>query len=298
MKRCVQVIVILCCVILSGCNKSNIAVGVPVKNASDLSVKNMAEKNGSIKYNNEEYSAVYGESGALIWEYCADEGASPFEEQGYFICAFMGDGYVLGDWYSWSGTQTLSVEHIGEDIFEIECSWDYGPGFGVATERFFYNPKELLGFSWESKRPFYRKTNFNDGLAVGIYYQSTSWGTEKYVATINIDGDVTVSEISQTLYNWPKSNIPGKYSNGVFFFQGAFYDKDFNVVLDLADKDWGNVYMKERYTGESYAPYFENGVCTLITGRYDGTYWKFDINLQGEIISEVEQFDITQFEEE
>jgi len=94
-------------------------------------------------------------------------------------------------------------------------------------------------------------------------------------------------ELDKTYYD-----RPGKYSDGVFYLDNVFYtiDSEFTCteVLDLSERDYGWIYVNEGV----YVPYFENGVCTLITEKND-KFWIFDIDKEGNMLTEPEEFDIT-----
>ena len=100
-------------------------------------------------------------------------------------------------------------------------------------------------------------------------------------------GNLTISDITISDYFDKIEEIPcGTYSDGLFYYYYAFYDIDFNKVVSL-NGDIGTPYVSQGI----YTPHYKNGICSLITMK-NGLYWIFDIDKNGEIISEIEEFDI------
>jgi len=260
---------------------------------------------GIINVGGEECNAVWGETGALAWKYVE----ATFDERAYYATAFAidasdmpghgaWDAMRIFNWYKWYGWDEFHVEHIGDDMF-----WFIGQAYGQYTY-YYINGGDGISFedrSWlsDAEDSFYRSTDFNDGYAMGVYrnkYQTYWYGylknnTEYKIAVLDDYGNMKESDIviDETTYILDDLR-PGLYSDGVFYFNNAFYDIEFNEVLNLRNKDWGRIY-EEEY---GYRPYFQDGVCTLITLK-NGKYWKFDIDKEGEMISEAEEVDLSNF---
>lgn len=260
---------------------------------------------GIINVGGEECNAVWGETGALAWKYVE----ATFDERAYYATSFAIDasdmpGHGAWDamrvfnWHKWYGWDEFNIEHIGDDMFLFtgkaydQYTYYYINGSGGIT----FEERSWLSDADDS---FYRSTDFNDGYAMGVYrnkYQTYWYGylknnTEYKIAALDEYGNMKESDIviDETTYILEDLR-PGLYSDGVFYFNNAFYDIEFNEVLNLRNKDWGRIY-EEEY---GYRPYFQDGVCTLITLK-NGKYWKFDINKEGEMISEAEEFDLSNF---
>ena len=135
---------------------------------------------------------------------------------------------------------------------------------------------------------FERYTDFHDGYAVGIYCDKYSNGKKAYaLAVIDREFNVTISDETGPYIRTYGDNVIGIYSDGLIYCNGVFYDLGFNPVLDISGKDWGNVYGKINI----YAPFFKDGVCTMITEK-NGKYWWFKIDKSGEMLTPVEEFDL------
>jgi len=263
-----------------------------------LSLREKIEISGGVvNVGGEECNVVWGKSGALAWKYVE----ATFDQRAYYATAFAmdisesslaytttWDAMRVFNWYKWYGWDEFNIEHIGDDMFLFT-----GTAYGVKTY-YYINGSDGLVFeedSWLTNKAdrFSRCTEYNDGYAIGIYYDrySGSFGyvySNDYLAKLDAKGNLTVSD--ESAYISENSNI-GKYSEGVFYYNHRFYDIDFNVVIDLHDKDWGGIYSKRGV----YTPCFIDGVCTLITSK-NGKYWIFDINKQGEMITEAKEFDL------
>lgn len=245
---------------------------------------------GNIIVSGEECKAVWGENGALVWKYVE----ATFDERAYFASSFAIDEHSesfsmsspmpedwdavrMVNWHKWYGWEEFSPYHIGDDMFIFEGSY-YGEYFCYyinAINSTSYKEEEL---SEDGEDVFNRYSNFNDGYMIG--------GLKCYDGTrliaVDKNWNFTYSDIYADDY------CAGDYSDGVFYYEGVFYDIEFNEVLDISSKEWGRVYTKTNV----YAPFFEDGICRLITYK-NNKYWIFSIDKTGKIISEVEEFDLS-----
>ena len=55
----------------------------------------------------------------------------------------------------------------------------------------------------------------------------------------------------------------------------------------MEGRNYGTPYTKRGI----YAPFFDNGVCRLVTEK-NGKYWIFDIDKSGNMLTEAKEFDI------
>lgn len=244
---------------------------------------------GNIIVSGEECKAVWGESGALVWKYVE----ATFNERAYFASAFaidehstsfsmsspLPDGWDamrITNWYKWYGLEEFTPYHIGDDMFILEGSY-YGEYFCYyinAINSITYREGDL---SPDGEDVFNRYSNFNDGYMIG--------GMECYDGTRLISVDKNWNFTYSGIY--ASDYCAGQYSDDVFYYDGVFYDIEFDEVLDISNKEWGRVYTKTNV----YAPFFKDGICRLITYK-NGKYWIFSIDKKGEIVSEVEEFDL------
>ena len=108
----------------------------------------------------------------------------------------------------------------------------------------------------------------------GSYYGISDLSELGSFEDIRIDGQTfTVNDV-------------GDYSEDVFYYSGAFYFRDGSVALDISDSGYIPYTKRDVYT-----PKFENGVCRMVAFKND-KFWIFDIDRNGEVITEVEEFDI------
>lgn len=270
------------------------------KNSSDLNDANLSKErlslqeliengDGTIIVDGEECYARWGETGALVWKYVD----ATFEERAYFASSFaidehsssiymsspMPDGWDASrvvSWHKWYDFEEFSPYHIGDDMFILEGNF-YGAYYCFyinAINSVSHQEREL---SEEGKDEFTRCSNYNDGYMIGAIecYDGTR------LIAVDKNWNFTYSGIYVNEY------CAGQYSDGVFYYEGVFYDIEFNEILDISDKGWGRVYTKANV----YAPFFEDGICRIITYK-NGKYWIFSIDKEGEIVSDVEEFDL------
>jgi len=276
----------------------------------DLSL-NMYE----ITVDGESYSAVYGETGALIWKYVD----ATFDRAGYCKIAFISEeclpGMQLFDsekclyrtfWVNWSGIEpgTCSFISVGDDVFEKQKIY---PTY-VVGERIYINGKNGVTFSEYSMNipgqlgdrrykfdRMQRLNDFSDGYALmRLEYETTGnySGRDKY-CWVDTNGNMLdyiefEEGYNSYIYFGERSystSYVGPYSDGVFYHDEKFLDLDLNVVLDLGQ----NGYRILSY--EYYTPRFVDGVCSLIVYK-NSKFWMFDIDKAGNTISEPEEIDI------
>ena len=260
---------------------------------------------GTIELEGELYNATWGENGAFIWRFSE----ATFDESAYYICCFITDDedmdygltsfdqYYRTAWMRWRGYyDNFFPKHIGDNMFYLLVE------IGYENAYYYVNPFSPISFTRDSlvsEEEDYISidTNFNDGYAVCTYfdaYYKNAYGYEvknisltKNVVLLGKTGRIHQTEIKDTYVD-----RVGMYSDGVFYCNNAFYDIASNKILDLSGKNYGTVYTN-RYG--IYAPYFENGVCTLITQK-NGKYWTFEIDKSGNMLTDAEEFDISIYE--
>ena len=252
------------------------------------------DADGLIRVSGEKCHAVMGEEKALVWKYVE----ATFDERAYFASAmvqdmsdiwssepstYKDDAFRYTNWHKWYNWEEFLVKHVGDDMFLFE-GYYYGEYFGYYINGSWHTTIEVNSWLEDEDDNFNRITEFSDGYAIGRYVDTYYRGSDYWLAILDKQGNMTVSDVSLSSYRTPDLGI---YSDGVFYCDDVFYDINFNKVLDLSEKDWGGIYVKQGI----YAPYFQNGVCRLITEK-NGKHWIFDINESGEIISEIEEFEI------
>lgn len=263
------------------------------------SLREIIESNvdGLIMIDGEKCHAVMGEDKALVWKYVE----ATFDERAYFASAmvqdmsqvyssyqpdYLSDAFRYTNWFKWYGWDEFSVKHVGDDMFLFE-GYIYGEYFGYYINGSWHTTIEVNSWLEDEDDRFNRVTAFNDGYAIGIYENKYRNGFDYWLALLDKQGNMTVSEIDVGKNYYWFTDRPGIYSDGLFYHDNAFYDINFKKFLDLSGKGWGNIYVKQ----DIYAPFFQDGICRLITEK-NGKYWIFDIDKSGEIISDVEEFDI------
>lgn len=271
----------------------------------------------------EYYEAIYGEEGALVWK----KVAATFDTEEHYLLAFVSDrivtdrmvvmdaekGIYRTGWLRWYDLAHIDfwIESAGDDMFEVHCM-DM-----IEEVTIFINGKSMTNFSvWtmglaetqghsdEYKLDRVERMNrYNNGKAVmKVVYEhekgrsarisnkeSYVW-VDKYGNTskINMDKVDFSSYYESVSYDGSSywTGDMGPYSDGLVYFRGIFYDYNMNPVLDISNKGY------RAYTEKDlYAPEFKNGVCTMIAYK-NGSFWIFDINKQGETITEPEAFEI------
>lgn len=260
---------------------------------------------GLINVNGEMCHGIYGETVALVWKY---EEAT-FDDEAHVLYAAAEDiagiesaagssdswdAFRYMEWTALYGAEDFQVYHIGDDIFAINGIYSfyssYRQGFFEREYEYFINPRRRVTFSssgllLNEDDYFIRVTDFSDGYAI-CNYREYGFDKECYVATVDDLGNLNISDLR--VYSSEEENMPcGIYSEGLFYYDWGFYDINFNLVIDLTGKDIGTPYVNQGL----YTPHFVDGVCTMVVEK-NGKYWKFDMNRDGEIISEVEEFDI------
>lgn len=268
-----------------------------------------------ISVGGERYSAVYGETGALIWKYVD----ATFDRAGYYQIAFISveclPGMQLVDsekclyrtfWVNWSGIEqgTCSFISVGDDVFEKQKIY---PTY-VAGERIYINGKNGVTFSeytmnipgqlGDRRYKFdrmQRLNDFSDGYALmRLEYETTGNYSDIYnYCWVDTNGNMLdyiefEEGYNSYIYFGERSystSYVGTYSDGVFYHDEKFLDLELNVVLDLGQ----NGYRILSY--EYYTPRFVDGVCSLIVYK-NSKFWMFDIDKAGNTISEPEEIDI------
>ena len=137
-------------------------------------------------------------------------------------------------------------------------------------------------------------TDFHDDYAICVYQDvyyvnSNKLNPERklWLALLDRRGNFIKTDIELFGFYPTYDYCPGIYSDGVFYHENSFYDLDSNKVLDLAGRNYGTPYTKRGI----YAPFFDNGVCRLVTEK-NGKYWIFDIDKSGNMLTEAKEFDI------
>ncbi len=252
------------------------------------------DADGLIRVSGEKCHVVMGEEKALVWKYVE----ATFDERAYFASAMVqdmsdiwssdpstyeDDAFRYTNWHKWYSWEEFPVKHVGDDMFLFE-GYYYGEYFGYYINGSWNTTIKVNSWLEDEDDNFNRITEFSDGYAMGRYVDTYYRGSDHWLALLDKQGNMTVSDISLSSYRTPDLGI---YSDGVFYCDYAFYNINFNKVLDLSEKDWGGVYVKQGI----YAPYFQDGICRMITEK-NGKYWIFDIDKSGEIVSDVKEFDI------
>ncbi len=263
---------------------------------------------GVINVNGEQCYAIWGETGALVWKYVG----ATFEDDEHFLYAMAKDinevetseagaeewdAYRYTEWSALYDFQYFDFYHVGDDVFAMKfthlCYIDGYLGY-KERERFVYinGNAQTVFYDYrilpDERDWFDRITEFNDGYAICQYNNYAVSFDDTYLAVMDEMGNITITELEVYDYFDTIEEIPcGSYSDGLFYYYYAFYDIEFNKVVDISGQDIGRPYVNQGI----YTPQFVDGVCTLITEK-NGLYWIFDINMDGEIISEIEEFDI------
>lgn len=275
-------------------------IGV-ITDANTISLKNkLGDEVGIINAGGEECYALWGETGALVWKYVD----ATFEEEAYIASSFARDvteftysddanpsewgwdATRINNWHKWINIDEFTPVHIGDDIFLFE-------GYLYGEYYFGYYIDAINGWSYETNElvleddrdSFTRMTNFNDGYAVGVYTDNSYDDNGNYLAVMDKWGNVTKLNVDIM----ESRNVMGEYSDGLMYCNGRFYNMDSYSILNINNKDWGSVYTKPNV----YMPYFKDGVCTLITFK-NNKYWIFDINKNGEVLTEIKEFDLNE----
>lgn len=283
--------------------------------------KEIEKNNGKIVIGGETYDAVYGENGALIWR----KVSATFEAAEHYIFAFvalekLSDNMTLIDvtnniyctgWMRWTElvSEDFSITSIGEDIFEV-CKSTWGVDSLV-----FINAMENKLFSlstmgvpqiyrWDEKQKLAdveRLNRFNDGkMLVKARYRYYMSGydvpdeyeylwVDGYGNYIIIENNEAFSAYRyETIYHNEKYynvHSAGPFSDGLFYYQGIFYDYNMNPVLNIRQ----NEYIP--YADDKFAPEFRNGICKMIVYK-NNKFWQFDINRNGEMVTEAKEFNM------
>ncbi len=274
-----------------------------------------------ISVGGERYSAVYGETGALIWKYVD----ATFDRAAYYQVAFISKDDLPGmqlidskkglyrtSWVNWQGIEqgTCNFVSVGDDVFEKEKIY---PTY-VAKEGIYFNGKNGAVFSeytmniskqlGDKRYKFERMqrlNSFSDGYALMCLFYEMSSDTERKYCWVDTSGnilcyvdfeDTLVGPYNDDYYSriyhdeeYYEISYPGPYSDGVFYCDNKFLDLDLDVLIDLS----GNDYKILSY--EHYTPKFIDGVCRLIVYK-NSKFWMFDIDKSGNTISEPEEIDI------
>lgn len=259
--------------------------------------KRVENGDGTIELEGEIYNVKWGENGAFISRHVE----ATFDSEECYRCGFIVDeldtalenwfvpidGYFCSRWIDLREFDTCTAEHIGEDIFYLTLSGIYG------YKDYYYNPSLRYVFTNKNvlddkEDLLVRHTDFNDGYALcsylDIYY--TEWAgykvknEQRWIAFLDKRGNMIKTDIELGDWYLISYDRPGIYSDGVFYHDDAFYtiDSEFTCtkILDLSGGDYGGIYVKEGI----YAPYFENGVCTLITEKMVSSGFSILINLE------------------
>lgn len=253
---------------------------------------------GLINVNGEMCHAIWGKTGALVWQWHD----STFDEDVHLSYAMATDMAEVNSYGSdssaeWDAFRFMNwsvlygveepfyLYHIGDDMFMLE-----GTYLGYYEYSYYINGNSRVKFTPESvlqneKDFFYRHTDYSDGYAI-CQYKKAGYDTTRYLTLMDKYGELTISDIP--IYDREVETVScGIYSDGLFYYDWAFYDINFNKVLDLAGAQIGTPYVNQGL----YTPHFVDGVCTMVTEK-NGKYWIFDMDKNGEIISEIEEFDI------
>lgn len=167
--------------------------------------------------------------------------------------------------------QTRGVSYAGEDMFIGEVT-----GISGKSDEAFYDAGNDFGFLIEDLT-FVRTTgsygaNSNMNFENGITAVEMKGATSSWVASLDKKGNLITLEGVKSNDTWI-----GKYSEGLFFADGGFYDINGELQIDLS-----------QYNGKFIStnpPYFENGVSVMHLIGEDGNEYIIEINLQGEILS-------------
>lgn len=264
---------------------------------------------GVINVNGEICQAIWGESVALVWKYVS----ATFEDDAHFLYAMAKDiseveineagteswdAYRYTQWKALYGSDYFGFWHVGDDMFTMNftylCYDDYRRDFKERERYVYINGKDQkLFFDYNSlpneSDSFDRITEFNDGYAICQYNDNAiKMEDPTYIAVMDMWGNIIVSELTVPSYIHNVDEVQcGCYSDELFYYDYAFYDIEFNKIVDLSNKNLGRPYVNQGL----YTPQYVDGICTMITEK-NGLYWIFDIDMNGEIISEVEEFDI------
>lgn len=269
--------------------------------------------NGELEFDGYTYNAVYGKTGALIWDYVEPT----FDSAGHYISTFiMEENYADTErfgseedcevfwyprWTAWeeSVLKDKTFISIGEDMFIVTNFYEETEIVnGKTGERFSVFsiglPETIGDSSFFSIEKMIRLNSYSDGRLMvkvrygyliysdvyywldknGNFYETRALSGLEAFEDIRIDGQTfTVNDV-------------GDYSEDVFYYSGAFYFRDGSVALDISDSGYIPYTKRDVYT-----PKFENGVCRMVAFKND-KFWIFDIDRNGEIITEAEEFDI------
>lgn len=286
------------------------------------SLEDMINTNGGrLLINGEIFNALYGETGALIWRRVE----ATFDKGEHYLLGFVApkklsekmslidveQNMYCTSWIRWSELtyHDFSIKSIGEDMYEVKMS--------VMRDDYLYfvNGREMeilstygIGipqiYREDEKYELYdinRLNQYNSGkVMVQASYKYYRSGYDKpneseYI-WIDKHGKYKVIENSDIFYrryndiqhngNYYDTSGMGSFSDGVFYYEGVFYDYNLNVVLDLREAGYTPYADKDVYT-----PEFINGVCKMLAYK-NGKFWLFDINKKGEMITEAEEFNI------
>lgn len=299
-----------------------------VKDDVKYNIEKEIEKNGGkIIIGGETYDAEYGENGALIWK----KVSATFDTAEHYTFAFisleqLSENMALIDvvneiyctkWKRWEELimYDFSVTSIGEDMFEV-CTSTWGTDSLV-----FINGKENKFFSLNSMgvpqiyrgnekkilSDVNRLNRFDDGKmlveATYRYYKSGYdvpdeeeylWVDEYGNYIIIEDKEVFSDYMYESIYLNEKYyyvHSAGPFSDGMFYYQGIFYDYNMNAVLNIRQN--GYIPCADE---DKYAPEFRNGVCKMLVYK-NGSFWTFDINRNGEMITEVVEVKVEKMDE-
>jgi len=269
--------------------------------------------NGELEFDGYTYNAVYGKTGALIWDYVEPT----FDSAGHYISTFiMEENYADTErfgseedcevfwyprWTAWeeSALKDKTFISIGEDMFIVTnfheeteiVNGKTGERFSVFSIGL---PETIGDSSIFSIEKMIRLNSYSNGRLLvkvrygyliysdvyywldknGNFYETRALSGLEAFEDIRIDGQTfTVNDV-------------GDYSEDVFYYSGAFYFRDGSVAMDISDSGYIPYTKRDVYT-----PKFENGVCRMVAFKND-KFWIFDIDRNGEVITEVEEFDI------
>jgi len=279
--------------------------------------------NHGVTLDGEYYEATYGENGALIWK----KVAATFDTEEHYLISFVSDKNVTGSmklmdaekgiyrtgWLRWFELAYVDfwIGSAGDDMFEVHY-------MDMDGERsMFINGQKMKTFSvWsmglaetEGVRDEYildriiRMNRYNNGKAVMKvmyeYEKGNGYGVSDKEIYVWVDEYGNTSKINMDNVKFSSSyeSVPcnggyywtggmGPYSDGLVYFQGIFYDYNMKPVLDISNKGYRAYTEKDIYT-----PEFKNGVCTMVAYK-NGSFWIFDINKEGESITEPKEFEI------
>lgn len=280
---------------------SDLSISEPDNDAYDNQMS-LEEKiynyDGAINVDGEMCQAIWGKSLGLVWK---SVGAT-FEDDAHFLYAMVqdisGDAYRCTEWASLYYYENFDFFHVGDDMFAMKfthsCYIDWYVGFKERERYIYINGTDRMIFSDVNKLAderdyFDRITEFNDGYAICQYKKYSAVNLDStYISVMDKKGNITISDMLVPDYiNTVDVVQCGCYSDGLFYYDYAFYDIAFNKIVDLSGKGMGRPYVNHGL----YTPQYVNGICTMVTEK-NGLYWIFDIDMNGEIISEVEEFDI------